>query len=407
MATAFGACKDQDDSHFLSAWRGEEQTDGRPEVFRVGLVGLGYIGKIHALAYQSIAYCFNEPPVRPNLVAVLRSRMDTGIEAVRCAGFELCTTDADEFFAQKLDVVDICTPNHLHRVFAERALRSGMAVYCEKPLSSTLSDARAMADAAATTGVYNQVAYALRYTPAIRQMKALIVAGEIGQVLHFRARIFHSGYLDVKRPMSWRLRQSESGGGALMDLGAHLVDLTRYLLGNVRTVRALMRTFVCERCTQPGSAETERVDVDDWALTTLEMESGAVGVLEATRMAAGVSDPTSFEVYGSQGSLLFQSADPDKVQFHSIRRRQTLSGHLDIPEVPGERPMRTIWPDSKYSLGQFMNHHVASQYDVLLNLSEGRPSPIDFCSAAATQEVIEAAYLSAARQGQLVQLPLP
>jgi len=373
---------------------------------RVGLVGLGYIGRIHALAYQNIAYCFDAPPVRAKLVAALRSRPDTAAEAVHAAGFECVTVDPDEFFACKLDVVDICTPNHLHRAVAERALRAGIPVYCEKPLAHTLVDARAMAALAGATGIYTQVAYAQRYTPAIRQMKALIDSGEIGEVFHFRARIFHSAYLDVNRPMSWRLRLETSGGGAFMDLGAHLVDLTRYLLGDVSAVRALMRTLVCERCTVPGGPRKEQVDVDDWTLATLELQSGAVGAIEASRMAAGVPDPTTFEVYGSRGSLLYRSAEPDAVQFHSLQRKQTIVGKVDAPPIAGERPIAALWPDGKYSLGSFVNHHLAAQYDLLLNLAQGGRSLLDFHAGAAAQEVIEAAYLSAARGGDRIALPL-
>ena len=160
-------------------------------------------------------------------------------------------------------MVDVCSPNCLHLEHVEPALKAGMAVYCEKPLAATLADAQAMARLAEETGVLTQMAFALRFLPAIRQMKAMIDAGEIGEVFHFRARMFHGGYLDPDRPMSWRLRCAESGGGAFMDLGAHLVDLTRYLLGGVATVRAEMRTFICERCTIRGSDEREPVDVDD------------------------------------------------------------------------------------------------------------------------------------------------
>jgi len=191
-----------------------------------------------------------------------------------------------------------------------------------------------------------------------------------------------------------------------MDLGAHLVDLTRYLLGDVSTVRALMRTLICERCVTPGSAEKARVDVDDWTLATLELKSGAVGTIEATRMAAGVTDPTGLEIYGSRGSLVYRSANPDTVQFHSLKRGQTVSGRLDAGEVAGERPIQALWPDNKYNLGQFVNHHLAAQYDLLLNLAQGGRSLIDFGAAAAAQEVIEAAYLSAARGGDRVSLPL-
>jgi predicted dehydrogenase len=372
----------------------------------IGLIGLGYIGKIHALAYQDIPYCYGNAPVKANLVAVLRSRLDTEQDVMRRAGFQVRTTQPDEFFAQKLDVVDICSPNNLHRGQAERALQAGMAVYCEKPLACTYADARAMAALADSTGVMTQVAYVMRYTPAIRQMKALIDAGELGEVLNFRGHLFHSSYLDRNRPMSWRLRRSESGGGAFMDLGAHLVDMAQYLLGGASSVRALTRTWIADRCTAAGNQEREEVSVDDWSLVALELKSGAVGVLEATRMAAGATDAVGFEVYGSEGSAIFRASQPELVEFHSLKRKQWLRGALDLPPVSGERPTDKIWTSAKYSQGYFMNHHMAAEYDLLLNVAEGRRSLCDFLSAASVQEVIEAAYRSAAQGGELVRLPL-
>jgi len=377
-----------------------------PKEINVGLIGLGYIGKIHALAYQDIAYCYSSPPVKARLKAVLRSRLDTEREAMQQAGFEVATTDADEFFAQKLDVVDICSPNNLHRQQAERALQAGMAVYCEKPLACNHEDARAMADLAAARKLITQVAFVMRYIPAIRQMKALIDAGELGEIVNFRGHLFHSSYLDRNRPMSWRLRGSESGGGALMDLGAHVVDLAYYLLGPARTVRGMTRTWITDRCTTPGSIEREAVTVDDWAHVTLELGCGAVGVLESTRMAAGASDATGFEVYGSDGSAIFHASHPELVEFHSLKRKQWLRGVLDLPPIPGERPTEKVWPSGKYSQGHFMNHHMAAEYDLLMNVADGKPSLCDFRSGAAVQEVIEAAYRSAAEGGELVRLPL-
>ncbi|MBC7233547.1 MAG: Gfo/Idh/MocA family oxidoreductase [Chloroflexi bacterium] len=370
----------------------------------VGLIGLGYIGKIHTIAYRDIPFCFPKTPVVANLVAVLRSRLDSEAEAME--SFANATTDPAEFYAQPLDMVDICSPNHLHRQHAQHALESGLAVYCEKPLACTLEDARAMADLVERTGALTQVAFVLRYLPAIRQMKALIAAGEIGEVFHFRGRMFHGSYLDYDRPMSWRLRRAEAGGGAWMDLGAHLVDLTHYLLGNVATVRAVMRIFICERCTTPGSDIREPVDVDDWAQCTLELSSGAVGVLEVTRMAAGAEDATDFEVYGSKGALLFQAGDPNFARLYDLKRQQWIRGAINLPPIPGERPIEHIWPSSKYSQGYMTNAHLAAAYDFLLNVAERKPSQVDFRAGAAAQEVIEAAYISAAHGGESIRLPL-
>jgi len=370
----------------------------------VGLVGLGYIGKIHTIAYQDIPLCFSNPPAVADLVAVLRSRLDTEAEAMK--SFGLATMDPEEFYGQPLDAVDVCSPNCLHRAHVEPALQAGMAVYCEKPLAATLEDARAMADLARSTNALTQVAYVLRYTPAIRQMKAMIDAGDIGEVFDFRAKLLHGSYLDPERPMSWRLRCAQSGGGAFMDLGAHLVDLTHYLLGDVAKVRAEMRTFVRERCTTRGSEQKEAVDVDDWALCTLELPSGAIGVLEVTRMAAGARDATTFDVFGSRAALRFRTRDRNFAELYDLNRQQWIQGVMDLPPIPGERPIQQIWPSGKYSQGGLVDAHLAAAYDFLLNVAEGKPSKVDFRAGLAAQEVIDAAYRSAARGGELLRLPL-
>jgi predicted dehydrogenase len=370
----------------------------------VGLIGLGYIGKIHTIAYRDVPLVYGKAPVMANLAAVLRSQLGTESEAM--SSYALATTDPAEFFAQPLDIVDVCSPNCLHRQHVEPALRAGMAVYCEKPLADTLGDARAMADLAAQTGASTQIAFVLRYLPAIRQMKALIEAGEIGEVFHFRAHLFHGSYVDPERPMSWRLRCADSGGGAFMDLGAHLVDLTHYLLGEVATVRAVTRTFVCERCVLRGSEERQPVDVDDWTLCTVELNSGAVGVLEATRVAAGARDATEFDVYGSKGALRFAISDPDYVEIFDPRREQWIRGPVPLAPLQGERPPNQVWPGGKYSQGTMTNAHLAAAYDFMLNVAEGKPSQADFQAGLAAQEVVTAAYVSAEHGGEVIRLPL-
>jgi predicted dehydrogenase len=381
-------------------------TEGRDmgKELKIGLIGLGYIGKIHTVAYRDIALCFNNPPVTARLAAVLRSRLDTEAEATQ--SYQLATTDPAEFHTQDLHVVDVCSPNFMHREQVEPALRAGRAVYCEKPLAANLEDAQALADLAKKTGALTQVAFTYRYLPAIRQMKAMIAGGEIGEVYHFRARMFHGSYLDTDRPMSWRLRHAESGGGAFMDLGVHLVDLTHYLLGRVETVRALSRTFVCERCTEPRSEQHEAVDVDDWMLSTLELKNGAVGVLEVTRVAGGSAHDTDLAVFGSKGAVLFEMGDAESARWFDPQRRQWIRGAINLPAVPGERPSEQVWPTQKYSQGEFTNSHVAAAYDFLLNVAEGKPSAVDFQAGLAAQEVVEAAYRSALRGGDVIRLPL-
>lgn len=374
--------------------------------FNIGLIGLGYIGKIHLTAYQDIPLCFAHPQAVAKMSAVLRSQLDTEEEVMRKSGFTIKTTDPDEFFAAPLDIVDVCTPNHLHLEQVSQALKLGCNVYCEKPLTRTYQEARTLADLSEKSTGKTHTAYVLRYIPAIRQMKAIIQAGGIGEVYHFRSHMFHGSYIDVNRPMSWRLRKSTSGGGAYMDLGAHLVDMTRYLLGEVEWVRAEMRTCIPERPSSMGSSQYEAVDVDGWTLCTLQMKNGAVGLIEVTRMAAGAGEATQFEIFGSKGALAFDIRQPDTVNWFDLKRKQWISGGLELPAPPEERPIEQIWPTGKFSQGTMTNSHLASSYDFMLNILEGKSSSIDFRTAAAVQEIIEAAYISGEHHSECVRLPL-
>ena len=374
---------------------------------RIGLIGLGYIGKIHAVAYRDIPLCFDPPRVRPRLQALLRHRLDPEDVAPEAAGFETVTSDEDAFYNEPLDAVDICTPNFLHLEQVRRALGSGAAVYCEKPLSDSLEDARAMAEMAEARRALTHVAFVRRYLPAVRHMKALMEGDTIGEVLHFRGYMYHGSYLNPDRPLSWRLRHETSGGGAFMDLGIHLVDLVHYVLGASAAVRGQTRTFIEQR---PASADVGgrgRVDVDDWALCTLTTEGGAVGTLEATRVASGASSATGLELYGRRGALIFRADAPGTVRWHDFRRGRWIEIEGGVPTPEGERPLAEIYPSGKYSQGPFVDSHLASAYDFLLNVVEGKRSQVDFAAGLAAQEVCEAVYRSAQRGGALVELPLP
>jgi predicted dehydrogenase len=189
-----------------------------------------------------------------------------------------------------------------------------------------------------------------------------------------------------------------------MDLGAHLVDLTHYLLGGVASVQAAMRTWIGERLSSKQSDQKESVDVDDWALATLELSNGIVGVIEVTRMAAGASQASGFEVYGSQGALIYSEASPESLRYYNLKRGEWINGPAKVPPLPGERPIEQLWPSSKYSQGFMINAHLAAEYDLLLNIAENKPSQIDFKAGAEAQAVIEAAYNSAEQGGSVYRL---
>jgi len=375
------------------------------KTLNIGLMGLGFIGRVHVNAYHAIPLCFPNAPVSASMGALLRSH-ESSDEFVKTAGFGRVTTNLEEFFSVPLDLVDLCTPNQLHYAEAMAAIDRGIPVYCEKPLARSLEEARSMAQAAEKKGILTHTAFVLRYLPAIRQIKAILEAGELGEIFNFRAHMFHSSYLDQNRPMAWRLRMAESGGGAFADLGAHLVDIAHYLLGEVESVRADSRTFIKERPVTKGSSQTEKVDVDDWMQCTLELKSGAIGQLEVTRMAAGAGEETTLEIFGSKGAVAFQMAQPDAVRFFDLKSSRWLQGALQLPNPAGEQPIETLYPSAKFSQGMMTNVHLASAYDFLRCIVEGRPSALNFNSALAVQEVLDAAYCSAARGAEKLTLPL-
>ncbi len=372
----------------------------------VGIIGFGFIGKLHANAYHNIPYCFKEPKVQAHIQAVLRNNLEQDYELIESLGIEKVTADVEAFYKMPLDIIDICTPNRFHRDMAIEALNRNKHVYCEKPLSNNLSEARAMAAAARKSDRFTHTALMLRYIPSVRQMKALIEADSIGKPYHFRAHLYHSSYLDEKRPMTWRLRKADSGGGALNDLGIHLLDLVFFLLGKADWMQCLTRTFIQERPIKFGSQSLEMVDVDDWAVCTLGMQCGATGTIEVTRVAGGINEKIGMEIIGSLGTLKVDFEDPMTCHYFDARRSQWLSGPQVFTPLIGINPIEELWPPSKQSLGFMLNAHLASAYDFLRCIQESKPSMVNFEAAIAAQELLEAAYLSADKNGQRITLPL-
>ena len=246
----------------------------------------------------------------------------------------------------------------------------------------------------------------MRYYPAVRQAKSILSAGAIGEITNFRAHLFHNSYIDPQRPTSWRLRHADSGGGAMADLGIHIMDLIRYLLGEACWVQCRTRTFIPQRPASSDSTDMVAVDVDDWGICLLGLENGAQGVVETTRMSGGMGDSTRIEIFGSRGSLDMDLENPLRVRFYDQSSQRVMIGEQDFPAPPEERPISQLWPAAKTSLGFFRDAHITCIYDFLLNIQESKPSMANFDSALRSQEILEAAYLSASREGQTIRLPL-
>ena len=374
---------------------------------RVGIIGLGYIGKVHAHCYQSLPHCFPDSKIQAQLVSVLRSGIGRDKKFLHSLGNPLETTSTDNFFSQNLDLVDVCSPNEFHHDQVKAALEKGIAVYCEKPLGLNLSQVRESSLAAKSAGVLTHTAFTMRYAPAVQQAKAILAAGALGEIFNFRIHYFHNSYMDPMRPISWRLKKATSGGGSLADLGIHMIDMVIHLLGDVDWVRCQTRTFITQRPLAAGISQMGEVDVDDWALCVMGLKSKAEGSIEVTRMSGGLGDSCRVEIFGSLGSIEIDFSQSGAVRFYDQRRKQYQLGCEGFALPAGERPLGTLLPQHKLSLGWFKDAHLGSIYDFLLDILEKKDSSANFEAALKAQEVLEAAYLSADHNSEKVNLPLP
>src|SRR5438270_1198395 len=282
---------------------GARATKEAPEV-GVGMFGYAFMGKAHTNAYKKLPYMVYPPPAVPRLVAVA-GRNEEGVrEAAKRYGYEKYYTDWRQLIEDpEVQLFDNGGPNDMHAEPCIAAAKAGKHVICEKPLGRTGEEARKMRDAANQAGVKHMVGFNYRFVPAIRQAYELIKEGALGEIYHFRAIYLQEWIMDPNFERVWRLDKKLAGSGALGDLGAHVIDLGRFLVGEPKSVMALTKTFITER-PLPGGGRG-KVDVDDAFEAIVEFENGAVGTIEASRFAAGRKNHQVFEINGSKGSIHF------------------------------------------------------------------------------------------------------
>jgi predicted dehydrogenase len=276
----------------------------------VGMLGYGFMGKAHSNAYKTLAYMTWPPPLMPQLVAIAGRNEEAVAAAAGRYGFTDHVTDWKKLVQDpRISVFDNSGPNNFHAEPTIAAAEAGKHVICEKPLGRTADEAYETWQRVAATGVKAMCAFNYRFVPAVRLAKQIIASGELGEIFHFRGRYLQEWIIDADFPMVWRLDKNVAGSGALGDLGAHVIDLARYLVGEIDAVSARTRTFVKDR-------EGGAVTVDDAVESVVDFSSGAVGTIEATRFASGRKNALQFEINGSKGSLSFDIERLNELEVH-------------------------------------------------------------------------------------------
>jgi predicted dehydrogenase len=285
----------------------------------IGMLGYAFMGKAHSNAFRTLSYMTWPPPLIPDLIAIGGRSADAVQEAADRYGFASAVTDWREIVSDpRVQVFDNLSPNDLHSEPSIAAAEAGKHVVCEKPLGRNADEAYETWQRTEAAGVVHMCAFNYRFVPAVRLAREMLEAGELGDIYHFRASYLQDWLADPTAPATWRLDASHAGSGALGDLGAHIIDLARYLVGEIASVGAITRTFVPER---PGG----KVTVDDAFEATVEFDGGAIGTLEASRFCPGRKNALTFEINGSKGSLRFD-----------LERINELSVHLEGSR-PGDR----------------------------------------------------------------------
>src|SRR5450755_1384304 len=245
------------------------------EEIGVGMLGYAFMGKAHSNAYRTIDYITWPPPLRPVLVALAGRDERAVTEAARRYGFARAVSDWRALIAdERITLFDNSGPNNLHAEPTIAAAEAGKHVLCEKPLGRSADESFEIWRRTAATGVRHMCAFNYRFVPAVRLARQMIEAGELGEIRHFRARYLQDWIADPEFEMVWRLDKSIAGSGALGDLGAHVIDLARFLVGEISAISGLTRTFISDR---PGG----HVDVDDAFESVVDFEGGAMGTIEA------------------------------------------------------------------------------------------------------------------------------
>lgn len=368
----------------------------------VGLIGSGFMGKAHALGFATAARVF-DLPFEVDLAVLADADAALAERAGRALGFRRWTGNWRDLLADpELGIIDVTTPNALHREMALAAIAAGKHVYCEKPLAPTSAEAKEMADAAAAAGLATQVGFNYLKSPMLALAKEIIEGGEIGEVRTFRGVHAEDYMADAQAPWTWRLDPA-GGGGALADIGSHILATARYLVGPVASLMAEVATPVARRPIGAGEAESRAVEVDDVARLFLRFEGGATGSLEANWIATGRKMQHEFEIYGSKGAVAFTQERFNELRVYHAGDRAGRRGFRTVLAGPEHEPYGAFCVAPGHQIG-FNDLKAIEARDFLQAVAGGPRKGPDFQEGYEVQKLVELAYRSA-REKRWLQVP--
>ncbi|SEO90191.1 Gfo/Idh/MocA family protein [Paenibacillus sp. OV219] len=370
---------------------------------RVGMIGYKFMGKAHSNGYRALPMFFPKV-VRPEM-AVICGRDAVALEQARAQyGWEQAETDWRKLIARDdVDLVDINAPSDAHKEIAIAAAEAGKHIFCEKPLALNLADSIEMLNAAEKAGVKHMVGFNYRFAPAIQLAKKLVTEGRLGEIYHFRGFFLQDWIVDPSFPLVWRLQKEIAGSGAHGDLGAHVIDMARFLVGEIKEVIGMSETFVKERPLEASSSELNTglskkadkdaprgaVTVDDATLFLARFANGALGSIEATRFAPGHRCTNSFEINGSKGSIKFDFERVNELEVFFTDDAADVQGFRRVHATEGAHAYSEAWWPAGHSIG-YEHTFTHEFHEFMLAIEEDRQPVPNFVDGVECQAVLEA-----------------
>lgn len=378
-----------------------------PEI-GVAMIGSGLMAKSHTMGYRNVESVYGTTPLRPRFSILADAKEDLARAGAESLGYQRWTTDWREAVTDPdVDVVNIVTPNFLHKDIAMAAIAAGKHVYCEKPLALTAAEAKQMWEAAEEAGVRTIVGFNYLRNPAIAEARRLIASGALGDIWSFSGQFVLDACTDPDVPFTWRFERKLSGSGALGDLGAHIISLAQVLVGPISSVAGSSKTFVTSRPAPTGafgygsgadlSAPRREVENDDATTFLIDFASGACGHIEASRVATGRTWHLGLEVIGSKGSLQFVQQDIHTLRLYLAGDPVERKGYREIELGPSHGDYGKFWPFAGVPLGV----HELKTIEVnewLHAIAENRRADGDFKEGWHVSEVLDAVEQSAAER---------
>jgi len=357
------------------------------KTIRIGLVGSGFMGKAHSLAYRGVGGVFRLP-VQPVLELLADATPDLAAAAARDFGFARSTGDWRALVTDpRVDVVSVATPNALHVPVALAAIAAGKHVHCEKPLAPDADAAKQMLDAAEKAGVKTQVGFNYLKNPLIALTREIVASGEIGDIVSFRGIHAEDYMADAATPWHFRLDPA-GGGGVVADLDSHIIAIARHVLGPISEVCGRLETVIKQRPEALGSTRLRAVEVDDIAQAMVRFKRGCVGTIEASWLSTGRKMQIDFEIFGSKGALAFSQEHFNELQFYKVEKDGSRNGFRTLVAGPEHPPYGAFCPAPGHQLG-FNDLKTIEMRDFLLAIAGESVLRADFREGWEVQKVVD------------------